>query len=208
VNPILTLAIGTFGFVVGNLLFAAVGRWIAGVYTIVKDPTKAGARAKHWKVASVTLFSSGPWMLVAVGFFAYHVQSKPWAMPLFIGLATAILFFSAITIHFWRKALQRQKNAAPVVTEKSLLVRQSRWLQRKRNFMRFGTLAFGGFLWVWNVWGLWDFNHSVWWILFLLVICMLGGIVWSWLMWHFFSLLRQPDGIDAPSSGRRTERDS
>jgi len=72
--------------------------------------------------------------------------------------------------------------------------------------MLFGTLAFGGFLWLWNVWAFWDFNRSVSWILFLLVVSMLGGVLWSWVMWHFFgfrSRLRQSTGSGTSSGSTR-----
>jgi hypothetical protein len=113
VNLLEIVGVGMIGFFLGNLLFSAVGRWIATLYTIAKDRTKAGARSKNWKIASVTLLSSGPWMLVVVPFFAYHVHSKTWAMWLFAGVFTSILFFSVVTIHFARKASRlRRDNAA------------------------------------------------------------------------------------------------
>lgn len=73
----------------------------------------------------------------------------------------------------------------------SFLAKQSEWLQRKRNMMFFGAVAFGGTLWLASVWHFWEFNHSVGWILFLFVVWMLGGLLWGWVMWHFFNFRPQ-----------------
>ena len=98
------------GFFLGNLLFTVVLRWLGSVYFIAKDRTRAGSRAKGWKVASVTLLGSGPWTVVVVTFFYYHVHSTVWGVWLLTGTLSAIVFFSVFTWIIGRRIARRRRN--------------------------------------------------------------------------------------------------
>ena len=100
--------LGMVGFLIGNIAFSRVGHWVVALHQIANDPT---ATAKVGKFASVTLLSAGPWFLVAVGVFAYFVYPQPWSTPIFVGALVAVLFFSALTLHFARKARHAKANA-------------------------------------------------------------------------------------------------
>ena len=63
------------GFVVGNILLAAVVHWMMAVVEI----RKLGVPHPWQMVASTSLFNSGPWMLGVAGMFAYYTHSEPWA---------------------------------------------------------------------------------------------------------------------------------
>lgn len=92
------------GFFVGNLAFASVARWIYVVWEIWRAPR---APAEHagvgWRLVAGTLFSSGPWILIALAFVAYHVHSEAWAIWLFAGIAGAIACFGLLTVYIRRR---------------------------------------------------------------------------------------------------------
>jgi len=97
------------GFLIGNVLFARVGAWIATIYEIAKDQ---GLGSKGIRLASAALLSDGPWFLIATGIFAAYVHSESWATPIFAGAVVAIAFFSAFTAYLARKAARKREDAA------------------------------------------------------------------------------------------------
>ena len=103
---LVNVGLGMVGFLFGNLLFAKVGRWLATIYEIAKDPNE---NARVGRFASATLLSSGPWFALAAGIFAYYIRAASWAVWIYIGAVLAIAFFSAIGLHFARKANQRRR---------------------------------------------------------------------------------------------------
>jgi hypothetical protein len=103
-----TIGLGMIGFLIGNLAFSRVGHWVVALHQIAKDDS---VTAKTGKIASVTLLSAGPWFVVAVAVFAYFVHSESWSTPIFIGAFVAIAFFSALAVHFARKARHAKADA-------------------------------------------------------------------------------------------------
>ena len=93
------VGLGMAGFMIGNLLFAKVGRWLATVYEIAKDPSE---NSKAGRFASATFLSSGPWFAIAAGMFAYYIHARSWAVWIYVGAAAAIVFFIAIAVYLAR----------------------------------------------------------------------------------------------------------
>jgi hypothetical protein len=89
------------------------------------------------------------------------------------------------------------------MTLSSLVARFRTWLQRKSNFMFFGTLTFGGLSWLATVCQFGDFGLGVGFVLFVLAVWLLAGVAWSWCMWHVRSKLYaahgQPRINDSPN---------
>jgi hypothetical protein len=100
------IGLGLIGFFVGNLLFSKVIVWAATICEIVKD---GSATPKAARLAAATLLGAGPWFLIVATMFAYFVRAEWWATPLFIGAASALVFFSLLTVHFALKARAKCK---------------------------------------------------------------------------------------------------
>ena len=109
-NSIAELGLGMAGFLIGNLVFSKIARWLATIHAISKsqDPSP-----KAVQIASATLLNSGPWFAIAVGVFAYYAHSKAWALPIFIGAVVALLYVIGLGLYVARKIRQRRNaNAA------------------------------------------------------------------------------------------------
>ena len=100
------VGIGMAGFMIGSLLFAKVGRWLATVYESAKDPN---AKSKAGRFASATLLSSGPWFAIAAGMFAYYIHALSWAIWIYVGAGIAVVLFSCIAFYLARKASQSER---------------------------------------------------------------------------------------------------
>ena len=110
---ILPIALVMIGFLTGTLVFSRVGRWVATLYELLKDRTEVHASSRAGRLVSVSLLSSGPWILIVAVVFAYYVSSKPWAVWLFAGFCGAIAVFCLLSIYLARKAASaRRQNAA------------------------------------------------------------------------------------------------
>ncbi len=103
---LVNVGLGMIGFVIGNLLFARVVSWLAAIYETAKDPNE---ESRVSRFVSATLLSSGPWFAVAAGIFAYYIRAASWAVWIYVGVITAIVFFCAMTLYLTRKANQRVK---------------------------------------------------------------------------------------------------
>jgi hypothetical protein len=95
------VGLGMVGFLIGNLLFARVVSWLAAIHEITKDPSES---SRAGRFVSVTLLSSGPWFMVAAGVFAYYIRASSWAVWVYVGAITAIVFFCALGLYYARKA--------------------------------------------------------------------------------------------------------
>jgi len=102
---LLAIGIGLAGFVLGAFVFARVGHWLVGIHAVLK---RSGV-AEDAALLSALFVASGPWVLVAVGFFAIQVRAQPWANWLFGGIALAIAFFGALSFHLARKQTTRKQ---------------------------------------------------------------------------------------------------
>lgn len=71
VETVLQLSAPIGGLVLGTLLFARVGSWVQAIVAALKAPG-SGRRA----LPLVALLHSGPWLLAAVAYWAYHVLSQ------------------------------------------------------------------------------------------------------------------------------------
>jgi hypothetical protein len=109
-NVIAEFGLGMAGFLLGNLLFSKVGRWLATIYSIAKAEAQPGSASKAGRIASASMFHSGPWFAMAYAVFAYYVHSKIWAVPIFVGTIVAIVLFTVLGLYMVRK-LKRQKQA-------------------------------------------------------------------------------------------------
>jgi uncharacterized membrane protein len=93
-TPGATIAVVFAGFVLGTLVFVAVLRWVALGYSAyvqasATEPPKSALRTLVL-VLCQSLFHAAPWTIIAVGYFAYHVQSEQWALWLFGGFCAAL----------------------------------------------------------------------------------------------------------------------
>lgn len=75
-----------FGVMLGAILTSMVGRWVYLVTETLKSSTPHPKRV----AVLVSLFHAGPWMLAAVGIFAYFQYSEPWAP--FLGIGVLVWF--------------------------------------------------------------------------------------------------------------------
>lgn len=104
------------GYFAGNLLFIAVLRWIANIIEVRGQVISVEGRAVPGRVAllalSQSLFQSGPWLVAAVVFFAYHVYSEPWALWFFGGLFTGIAILGIAAAHARKAAATDAKDVS------------------------------------------------------------------------------------------------
>ena len=107
------------GFMAGMVLSSFLVRWLAVVAEAWPQVSGPRAERPSWgrvllTVASRSLFHSGPWLVVAVAFFAYQVHSKPWAEWLFWGAGVSVFFMATVTIRVAHRIFKRrrQRNAA------------------------------------------------------------------------------------------------
>ena len=75
-NQVLQFAAAVLGFFLGTLLFSRVGMWIAGIFEAI-GVQGANGNARSARVLIAGLLHSGPWLLAAVLYWAYHVLSGP-----------------------------------------------------------------------------------------------------------------------------------
>ena len=105
------------GYFAGNLLFIAVLRWIATIIEARNHVISVEGRAVPGRVAllafSQSLFQSGPWLVAAVAFFAYHVYSESWAPWFFGGFFAGIAILGIASAHA-RKAARENGDRAHV----------------------------------------------------------------------------------------------
>ena len=105
--------LGMVGFLLGQLLFSKVGRWLATIYSISKSEDQSNGATKARRIALASALNSGPWFVVAYAVFAYYAHAKVWALPIFVGTIVAIVLFAAFGLHMWRKFKRRKEaNAA------------------------------------------------------------------------------------------------
>jgi hypothetical protein len=113
-GPFAILAVVVAGFFAGNLVFVAVIRW---VHLVVEARNQIaaveGRRAASGKVAMLascqSLFHSGPWLLIAVGYFAYQVYSESWAPWLFAGFCGSVVFLGSVITHAATRIRKRSR---------------------------------------------------------------------------------------------------
>ena len=112
-SDIATFFTASLGFFAGQVVFLGVMRWVATVYAIAMNPSEAGSGGKGLNIAMVSVFGSGPWLLVAALGGAFFVRNEPYATPLFIGAAIAIVSMSSLALWLWRGMRAKSgKNAA------------------------------------------------------------------------------------------------
>ena len=112
-NVIAEFGLGMAGFLLGNLLFSKIMRWLATIYSIAKTTPQSEGASKTGRIISASILNSGPWFAVAYAVFAYYVHSKAWAIPIFVGTLLAVAFFTAFGFYMVRKFKRRkQANAA------------------------------------------------------------------------------------------------
>ena len=99
-----------FGFFVGGYLFSRVSLWLAMCAQVV------WIERRSWQLAlAMSLFHSGPWLLLVVAVFAYHVRAHSWATPFFVALVMTVVLMSVPVIRALpqlRKAAREGRNAA------------------------------------------------------------------------------------------------
>ena len=91
-----------------------MARWAATVWEMARTQREDGSRKFSFGMAaSVSAFTSGPWILLVVGFLAYQLRAKPW-MPWFIGGAiVGVCFVVNMLLSMYRKLNEvKGKNAA------------------------------------------------------------------------------------------------
>ena len=104
-ETVLQLSAPMWGFFLGTLLFARVGRWIQSISTASGDPLDP-ASCRTRAVAAATLLHSGPWLLVAMAYWAYQVLAQPHAPAwdwFFSGVVAAIPVWAIVTLHYYRR---------------------------------------------------------------------------------------------------------
>src|SRR5436853_186787 len=106
------VAIG--GIFAGIAFVGAMARWVATVWEMARPEREDGSRRLSFGMAaSVSVFTSGPWILLVVGFLAYQLREESW-MPWFIGGAIIGTGFVAnLLVSTYRKLNEvKGKNAA------------------------------------------------------------------------------------------------
>jgi len=103
-ETILQVSAPIWGFFLGTFLFSRVGGWIQAIAAALQNRRgEAG-----WKTAPlVAVLHSGPWLLAAMVYWAYHVVSAPHlpAWDWFLGgVVTAIPVWFAISIYLYRRS--------------------------------------------------------------------------------------------------------
>jgi hypothetical protein len=102
------------GWCVGALVFVAVLRWISIPVAALAQATEAGIPRRSGKFAATvlaqSLFHSGPWLLAAVGFFAYEARAETWSLWFYSGFCGSVLAMACVTV--WAAArIKRRGNA-------------------------------------------------------------------------------------------------
>jgi cobalamin synthase len=89
-DTILELSAPVWGFFAGTFLFARVGRWIEAMAVAARGPVDEASTKS--KVAAAALLHSGPWLVVAMAYFAYYVlahRHAPAWVWFFVGVVAA-----------------------------------------------------------------------------------------------------------------------
>ena len=100
----LQLSAPVWGFFLGTFLFSRVGGWIQAIAAAFQN-RRGDANLKT--VPLVTVLHSGPWLLAAVVYWAYHILSAPHAPAwdwFFGGVITAMPVWVAISIYLYRRS--------------------------------------------------------------------------------------------------------
>ena len=105
------------GHIVGALLFVSVARLIATVSEARKQLTGVDGQSPRrfaLLMLSQSIFHSAPWLILATGFFSYHVAGESWAPWFFGGFALVVVLLGIVVIHAARKSPKpvEPKNAA------------------------------------------------------------------------------------------------
>jgi hypothetical protein len=114
VTDFATLFAGFLGFFAGQVVFVGVMRWTVTIYELARAPADAPSQGKGLSIAMATIFGSGPWLLIATVGGAFFVRNEPYATPLFIGAAIAIVLMSSLGAWLWLRRVRAKdaKNAA------------------------------------------------------------------------------------------------
>ena len=92
------------GFAVGSLVFSLEVRWVGMLLFAFKERTSSSLG----KLVLLSLLSSGPWVLVVIGVFAYYEYRQLWARWVFVG------FCAALVVHAFQVVrLLKQRSATP-----------------------------------------------------------------------------------------------
>jgi hypothetical protein len=98
------------GFLVAAYLFSRVILWFgicADVLFVQRRP---------WQLAfAISLFHSGPWLVLVVAFITYHQRAESWAPWFISGLIVGLVLLLmpvAIVYPALRKSLREDRNAA------------------------------------------------------------------------------------------------
>jgi len=98
------------GFLLATYLFSRVILWLgicADVLFVQRRP---------WQLAfAISLFHSGPWLLLVVAFITYCQRTEPWAPWFMSGLIVGLVLLSAPVVMAYpalRKSMQEHRNAA------------------------------------------------------------------------------------------------
>jgi hypothetical protein len=103
-ETVLQISAPVWGFFLGTFLFSRVGGWIQVIATALQN-RRGDTGLKI--VPSVAFLHSGPWLLAAVVYWAYHILSAPHAPAwdwFFGGVVTAMPAWVAISIYLYRRS--------------------------------------------------------------------------------------------------------
>jgi hypothetical protein len=98
------------GFLLATYLFSRAILWLgicADVLFVQRRP---------WQLAfAISLFHSGPWLLLVVAFITYNQRTEPWAPWFISGLIVGLVLMSVPVVMAYpalRKSMQEDRNAA------------------------------------------------------------------------------------------------
>jgi uncharacterized membrane protein SirB2 len=81
------------GAVASNVVLGIMLYWIRALAELFASRAPgAPKRALVAPVLAASLLNAGPWMLLVVAYFSFHISSQPWASSFFAGAAAWVVF--------------------------------------------------------------------------------------------------------------------
>lgn len=111
-----TLLLAAFGgFMVGLTIWPRVVRWLHSLSIVIQERRRDPTHRSRWRLLSVVVLHSGPWMLVILIAMAILVLPSPHAAgwnAFFYGFLVGIIFMALAAIWLVRKVLKRRAQLA------------------------------------------------------------------------------------------------
>lgn len=106
---------GFGGFMVGLTIWPRVVRWIHSLWTVIQEGRRDPAHRSRWRLFTVVVFHSGPWMLAVLIGLAVLILPSPHAYgwnAFFYGFLAGIILMGLMSALLVRKVLRRRAQLA------------------------------------------------------------------------------------------------